>query len=300
MEKNKNMIKSAGLLALLLLLVACEPQLKDKPDIGPVLNPSQVTFIVTPGVDAFHFVVTNTSGLDGISYWDPGNGTKGYGTTDTIAYPIEGVYNIQLTFVSKNGFAVKSMSFTQDTTDYSLFSAPIYVNLTGGIANLNGKTWKLDRTRVGWIGVGPTNDPNGWDWWKANPTDKTGTSLVDDEITFKLDGFVVAYDNKGKSYVKEYRKNDAALASVYTNAVQNDGDWDVDYTTPQSGKWTIVTSGSNNSLIIISEKPIFPCFDVGAKDNTYLIRQLTPTLLELTCLSSYENWTNWHYYLCPV
>jgi len=299
MEKIKYKIATAGLLAMLVMLIACEPQMKDKPDIGPAITPAQVTFTVTPGADDFHFVVTNTSEFDGISYWNFGNGATGYGKVDTVAYQLPGVYVIQLTFVSRNGYVVKSSNFTQTKTDYSLFDAPMYLNLTGGIADADGKTWKLDRSRVGWIGVGPTNDPNGWDWWKANPTDKAGTALVDDEITFKLDGFVVTYDNKGKSYVKEYRKNDAALASVYTSPVQNDGDWDVNYTTPQSGTWTIVTSGGNNSLIITSTKPIFPCFDVGAKNNTYLIRQVTPTLLELTCLSSYENWTNWHYYLCP-
>jgi hypothetical protein len=300
MKKNKNIFRISGILAILLLLVACDPQMKDKPDIGPAITADQVTFTVTQGTDAFHFVVTNTSDPVGISYWDFGNGVKGYGQTDTVYYPLEGVYTVQLTFVSKNGYVIKSQSVTQDETDYSIFSAPVYVNLTGGIDAVNGKTWKLDRSRWAYIGVGPTDDPNGWSWWGANPTDKAGTSLVDDEITFKLNGFVVTYDNKGKSYVKEYRKNDPALASVYLNPVQNDGDWDVDYTTPVSGKWAISTSGSTNSLIITSTKPIFPCFDVGAKDNTYLIRQVTPTLLELTCLSSYENWTNWHYYLCPV
>jgi hypothetical protein len=300
MKKNKYIIRTAGFFAILSFLIACEPQMNDKPDIGPALTADMVSFTVTPGADAFHFVVTNTSDVTGISYWDLGNGTKGYGTTDTVVYSIAGVYTVQLTFVSRNGYAVKSMDFTQDTTDYSLFSAPMYVNLTGGIADLDGKTWKLDRSRWAYIAVGPTDDPNGWAWWGANPTDKAGTALVDDEITFKLDGFVVTYDNKGKSYVKEYRKNDPALASYYLNPVQNDGDWDVNYTTPVSGHWTIVTAGSTNSLVIISTAPIFPCFDVGAKNNTYLIRQVTSTLLELTCLSSYESWTNWHYYLCPV
>ncbi len=46
-------------------------------------------------------------------------------------------------------------------------------------------------------------------------------------------------------------------------------------------------------------KPIFPNFDVGAKNNEYKIVKVEENLLELTCLSSYEDWTNWHFQLVP-
>ena len=48
-------------------------------------------------------------------------------------------------------------------------------------------------------------------------------------------------------------------------------------------------------LILNSATPIFPGLDVGAKNHTYKILKVEENLLELTCESSYENWTLWHY-----
>ena len=54
MEKNKYITRITGILAILLVMVACEPQMADKPDIGLPPTADQLDFTITPGSDAFH------------------------------------------------------------------------------------------------------------------------------------------------------------------------------------------------------------------------------------------------------
>lgn len=299
MKRKINITGIAVAVSLALMMIACEPMMKDKPDIGLPPTSEQLNFTITPGSDQFHVVIANTSSVTGIATWDFGNGTKGSGVENEVKYSIEGDYTIKMTLVTRGGTASVTKVYNQPVTDFSIFTDPVYVNLSGGIDEANGKTWVLDVATRGHIGVGPTDDPTAMSWWAAGPYEKSGTGLMDDEINFKLSEFVVTYDNKGVSYVKGYRANDANLASIYLNPRENNGDYDVDYATPVSGTWTILQKSDGNYLVLSGAKPIFPCFDVGAKDDTYKILQVTENLLELTCFSSYEDWTNWHYYLIP-
>jgi PKD repeat protein len=291
----------AGILAIILAVAACEPQMADKPDIGAAPTADQLNFTITPGSDEFNFVIENTSSITGIASWDFGNGTKGTGNSNVARYPMPGNYTVKLTLVTRGGFATLTKTLTQTETDFSIFTDPVYVNLTGGVDDADGKTWVVDADSKGHFGVGDVTKPYllGLDWWSANPHDKDGTGAYDDELTFILTDFIVKYDNKGVSYVKGYTKDDPALATVYLNPRQNKDDWDVDYATPVTGNWSIVEKNGENYIIINSATPIFPGLDVGAKDHTYKILQIDENLLELTCESSYESWTLWHYFLIP-
>jgi len=310
MKKYKYFSRLTGILAMLLLITACEPQLEDKPDIGLAPTADQLNFTITPGSDAFNFVITNTSTVVGIPSWEFGNGTKGTGPTNTVRYPMPGDYTIKMSLVTRGGTATLTKTLTQTETDFSIFTDPVYVNLTGGVADADGKTWVVDAESKGHFGVGDVTKAlaagTNWKvadgtvvWWAANPNDKSGTGAYDDELTFILTDFVVKYDNKGVSYVKGYTKDDPALATVYRNPRQNKDDWDVDYTTPVTGSWSIVENGGADYIVINSPTPIVPGLDVGAKNHTYKILQINENLLELTCESSYENWTVWHFYLIP-
>ncbi len=298
---NKYIIRLTGALAMILALVSCEPQMADKPDIGAAPTSDQLDFTITPGSDDFNFVITNTSSVTGIASWDFGNGTKGSGESVISRYPMPGDYTVKLTLVTRGGVATKTKSFTQTETDFSIFTDPVYVNLTGGVNDADGKTWVVDKDTKGHFGVGDVTLATGigLDWWSADPDIKSGTGAYDDELTFILTDFVVSYDNKGVSYVKGYTKDDPKLATVYLNPRLNKDDYDVDYATPVTGTWTIIEQGGADYIVINSETPIFPGLDVGAKDNKYKILKIEENLLELTCESSYENWTKWHYFLIP-
>jgi len=298
---NKYIIRLAGTLAIVLAMISCEPQMADKPDIGAAPTADQLDFTITQGSDAFNFVITNNSSVTGIPSWDFGNGTKGSGQSNIARYPVPGNYTVKMTLVTRGGVATLTKTLTQTETDFSIFTDPVYVNLTGGVNDADGKTWVVDAGTKGHFGVGDVTLATGigLDWWSANPYDKSGTGAYDDELTFILTDFIVKYDNKGVSYVKGYTKDDAALATVYRNPRQNKDDWDVDYTTPVTGTWSITEKGGAKYIVINSATPIFPGLDVGAKDHTYKILQVSENLLELTCESSYESWTKWHYFLIP-
>jgi hypothetical protein len=301
MKKFRYISRLAVILAAVLAFNACEPQLADKPDVGSAPTSDQLSFTITPGNDEFNFVIENTSSVTGIPSWDFGNGTKGTGDSNIARYPMPGEYTVTLTLVTRGGVATLTKTLTQTETDFSIFTDPVYINLTGGVSDADGKTWVVDADSKGHFGVGDVTLASGigLDWWSANPHDKDGTGAYDDELTFILTDFVVKYDNKGVSYVKGYTKDDPALANVYLNPRQNKDDWDVDYTTPVTGKWTILEEGGAKYIVINSATPIFPGLDVGAKDHKYKILQVNENLLELTCESSYESWTKWHYFLIP-
>jgi len=295
------MTRLTGILAMFLLITACEPQLADKPDIGLPPTADQLDFTIAQGSDDFNFVITDASSVTGIPSWEFGNGTKGTGPTNTVRYPLPGDYSVKMTLVTRGGVATVTKTLTQTKTDYSIFTDPVYVNLSGGVSDADGKTWVVDAGSKGHFGVGDVTLATGigLDWWSADPNAKTGTGAYDDELTFTLTGFTVKYDNKGVSYVKGYTKDDPALASVYRNPRLNKDDFDVDYTTPVTGSWAIVKNGGADYIVINSATPIFPGLDVGAKNHTYKILQINENLLELTCESSYESWTKWHFLLIP-
>lgn len=302
MKKNKYF----GLIWMfaLAILVACEPYIDEKSGSGLVAPPeeSEMDFSITEGEDDFHYNVELVSPqINGISVitFDLGNGSKANGESAVGYYPLPGDYTITMTVKTNGGSASITKSLTTTETDYSIFTDEKFVFLSGGVDDLDGKTWVVDAESQGHFGVGDAGLAGGvgLDWWSAAPMVKEGTGAYDDELTFNINGFEVTYDNKGVSYVKAYMKDDPNLASVYRNPRLNKDDWDVDYTTPVTGTWSITERDGKNFLTISSETPIIPGLDVGAKNNEYEIISISENYLELTCFSAYEDWTKWHFLL---
>jgi len=293
MEKHKYIKKITGILAILLVMVACEPQMADKPDIGLPPTADQLNFTITPGSDAFHYAIANTSSVSGIPTWDLGNGSKSSASSAIGYYPLPGTYTIQLTLVTRGGTAALSKTLTTTETDYTIFTDPKFIFLSGGVNAVNGKTWALDSLAQGHLGVGPAGSP-GLEWWSAAPLAKQGVKvLYDDLVNFNITGFAATYTNHGKSYVKDFRKDDPA----YSNPVQNDVDYVVDFV-PAPGTWMIEESGGKTYLKLSSTKPIFPCFDVGAADGKYQILNIEENLLVMVAIGGDNN--AWHYQLIPA
>jgi len=276
--------------AAALFMASCMPDELKKPDIGPAPTAADLQITVTPGADPFHFTIKNTSSVVGMATWDLGNGSSGNGTEVTAYYPLPGTYTITLTLYTKGGNATTTATQATTETDWAYFSNPMIALISGGPEAVNGKTWVMDSLAPKHIGVGPGID-NSFSWWSAGPLEKAGAGLYDDEINFSLYEFKVTYDNKGQSFVKDFRKGDAAYSSPRNVA----GDWMVNYETPVSGTWAVLERDGKNYLKITSGKPIYPCFDTGAKDGEYLILNATDTTLELACVGGDNN--GWHYLL---
>lgn len=286
--KRINHILILGLSAL--FLGSCKPTELQTPDIGSAPSPSDLSFTISEGPDLFHFVLRNTSSVTGMPFWNLGNGSVGNGDTIVAYYSQPDTYTISMSLYTNGGSTRIDTTLVTTETDWDALSNPTIELISGGAEAVNGKTWVIDSLTPGHLGVGPDLE-NSTQWWAAGKTEKAGTGLYDDEINFSIIRFKVTYDNKGVSYVKSFRKDDPA----YTNARPKSGDYMVNYATPVTGIWSFLEEDGKKYLIITAPKPIYPCFDTGAKDGKYLILKVTETNMELSCFGGDGN--AWHYLL---
>lgn len=275
-----------------LILGSCEPNVLPTPDVGAAPTVANLQITITPGTDAFHFVIENKSTITGMASWDLGNGNAATGDKVVAYYPVPATYTVKMSLYAKGGNASITKTVTTTETDWAYFSDPVITLLSGGIDAINGRSWVMDSLAQGHMGVGP-DLANSTVWWSAGPLAKSNKGLYDDVLNFKLTGFAATYDNKGVSYVKDFRRTDPA----YSNPRQNDTDYMVDYPGLHTGTWSFSTRDGNNYLKISSITPVVPCFDTGAKDGEYEILNISETGLELACIGGDGN--AWHYLLIP-
>jgi len=279
---------------LLVVAVSCSPDEFSAPEN---LMAEDLSFTVTPGDDAFTYVLTNTStyNVPGIVNWDFGNGTKGSGNVAEARYVLPGDFTIVMTVITKGGSTSISKEQVTTETDYSIFTDIKYVNVSGGIDAVNGKTWVIDSLAKGHFGI---HDPlssiekiDSW-WWKADPLAKPNSGAYDDEFVFKIDGFDFGFNNNGDSYVKEYRKD----LSFYSNLepLYGEPDCKVDYT-PSAATWSITSKDDGDYIILTSETPAFFGFDYGAENSEFRIEELGENSMALSCIGGDGN--RWFYKL---
>lgn len=293
MKKMRYIQNLLGLALLALVMFACAPQIDDTVDIGQAPTEDQLDFTITKGATDFKFVLKNTSAITGIASWDLGNGSKSTEASPTVTYAVPGEYTVTMTLVTRGGIAKKSKKVVQTKTDYSIFTDPKFIFLSGGVNAAAGKTWVLDSLVTGHIGVGPAGSV-GLEWWAAGPLAKQAVKVMyDDEINFKITGFAATLTNHGKSYVKGFVKT----STGYSNAKEVDTDFVVDYT-PSPGTWFIEEKGGKSYLTLGGTTPMFPCFDVGATNGSYEILKIEENVLELVCIDRVEG-NAWHYQLIP-
>ena len=189
-------------IGLIMFALGCEPEYTE---VGTVAKPdaTKVDFTITT-VDDFTVTVTSTSSIDGIFQWDLGNGKKATDTEVTTKYQMPATYNITLTVFTKGGSASVTKQFVQTKTDWTIFNDPLFIALSGGLEDADGKTWMLDKETKGHLGVGAgDNDEPGW--WSADPMAKDGHQIYDDEYTFILQGLQYKIDTHGytrRSYLR--------------------------------------------------------------------------------------------------
>ena len=289
MKKSRYIIMMWVLL-LFTAFTACTPFEEDKPDAGLVAppDPAQMDFSITPDAEGFRFTLQYTKpeikGIYQVS-WDLGNGSTAKGEKVTAYYPLPDTYAVTMTILTNAGKSSVTKNILTQKTDYSIFNDPVIIAVSGGVDALEGKTWAMDSLARAHLGIGPAGS-DGTTWWAASPLEKAAAQhLYDDRITFKLDGFRATYKNNGKSFVKDFRREDPA----YSNAYATTGDWVVDYPNPQPGTWSVEKRGNKNYLKLAGPTPIFPLFDVGAKNGEYEILSVDNNFLDLLAIGGDGN-----------
>lgn len=276
---KKRIFLISSLLVIGFLWYGCEPVETDKPAIGAAPTAEQLSFVVSPGADDFHFKIINTSSVKGIANWDLGNGAKAIGDTVVGYYPLEKSYTIKLTLYASGGTAFTTQDFAQTKTDYSYFEDPLLIAISGGPEAVAGKTWVVDSTTAGHFGVGPA-DARTPTWWSANPLDKAGHFLYDDEFTFKLIGFSYSVNSHGKTYASHDGAAKGLTAGYYTAKTWEDAN-DEDLTTNDDARGSmtwLVDKVGETYFIKFAQPGAVLGYDDG-QDRTYEVLEFNENFL---------------------
>lgn len=168
--------------AIMLAFSSCK---QDTFEMGEMTAPSDLVLNVTVvGKDAAHpngdstgNVKVNLTGKNGISYrvdWDASNGEDfevlPAGNTSTHRYTKNGLYTYTITGKAYGKGGLNTTTVTQTVTVYTKFEpAP---SLVTNLTNDADKTWNVDKSVAGHMGVGPWAGSSGPDWWSAGVNEK--------------------------------------------------------------------------------------------------------------------------------
>lgn len=255
---------------ILTLLVACK---KDNPQLGAAPTLADASFTYASSASNANIIEFTANNPNLQCLWDFGNGTKAKGSSVTCPYPYAGTYTVKLTVFASGGSKSTSQQITIAQDNLGLLNNPIYTMLTGGVNGPGYKTWVIDSTADGHMGVGP--DPvsalgNIPEWWSAGPLDKAGAGIYDDRYVFHLNGFKFDMINHGDVYVHN------SLAANFPGSFQNLGDFTAPYSDQMDESWNLLET--TDTTITISNNA-FIGFYTGV--HTYRILDITDSTLSL-------------------
>ncbi|KQS41416.1 PKD domain-containing protein [Pedobacter sp. Leaf194] len=275
MKLFKDKIQATILLSLglvLSIMVSCKKSETTK-DIGIPPTAAEIQFTSTPTATNPN-IVSFKSAYNGINaHWDFGNGASADGNDVQSSYPIAGTYTVKLTVLADGGSVSTTKTITIATTNTSMLSDPAYTLLSGGLSNAAGKTWVIDQTQPGHLGVGPITSQTP-DWYQAGPNEKAGLGFYDDEMTFAM----------GASSLKYTYANNGTTFANASNAPGIGGptgsnDPTVNYTVPTNLTW--ILNDVNGVKYINLSNNGFISYYLGV--SSYQILSLTADEMWLRC-----------------
>jgi len=290
----KNIIK-IGTLALLsfFVMTSCDPQQGSDYALGAIPTADQLDFTSTPTTAKVNVIdFKNNSKVKGVAVWDLGNGTKAKGETCQTSYPFKGTYTISMTLYTTGGSTNITKTITIANDDMSLLNTPMYNSLTGGAANLKGKTWVFDQYHDGHFGVGPF-DAAIPSWWSCPAEGKTKSCLYSQEFTFTQVGVKMVWTNNGNVYSNAAGVTALAALGHTSSAAALDGDFDIAYIPKAAYTFAL---NETAKTITLSDGAFFGHF---AGTSTYQILSISDTEMYLKCVSTVETGNGWWYRLIP-
>ncbi|WP_156027068.1 hypothetical protein [Sporocytophaga myxococcoides] len=194
-------------LGLLALVVACKQN--DQEGILPKSDPESeakkaATFSVQ-NLDQHHFLVslTNINALDHTFKYSNGESSKS--VIDTVYFPFKGSYEITLEVLTANGTSSssKKVKVNKDDASNPDLNDPIVKLLTGGLQDIDGKTWVVSAAPFQ-SGMGPFNTLTP-DWYNF-PEGLIGfaweNGILQNSFTFNLRNY--QYTPKNTSVTVHY------------------------------------------------------------------------------------------------
>jgi PKD repeat protein len=284
MKSIQNTIKTSIWLSLCLmfsLISACKKDDAVK-DLGAAPTAEQVKFSTTPTSANANIVNFKNESPGFRAIWDFGNGATAEGNDVQASYPLAGNYTVKLTIVTDGGYASSTKTVTIAATNPAMLTDPAFTTLSGGLGNLTGKTWIIDQTQPGHLGVGPITSQFP-DWYQAGPNEKAGLGFYDDEMVFNMNALKYTYANNGTTFANA--SNAPGIGGPVGTVDPN-----VNYTPPTNLTW-LVTTINGNKYITISNNG-FISYYLGV--SQYQILSLTEDEMWLRCLDKSNAGNAWY------
>ena len=274
----KKIIFNTTVLGLLLGLMSCS---EERPTLGPAPSEVDAAFYYEASTNTPNIISFTAQNPNINAKWDFGNGTKGEGVNAQGSYPYAGTYIVTLTIFDRGGSASTSQTVTIAEDDLSLISNPLYTLLTGGINGPGYKAWVMDTANAGHFGVGPNPSSALGDvpeYYAANPGEKAGTGMYDDQYIFKINGFKFDHITNGNVFVNLNDDGSPGAEGEYPGGYQNSNDYTAPLANQYDETWKI-EEGENDTTLTLSGKTFIGMYCgtrkfkiVKIEENVLLIR----------------------------
>lgn len=269
-------------------LVSCK---KHDPQLGDPPTAADAEFTYQASATNDNIIEFTASNSEMRALWDFGNGATAEGTNVTGVFPMAGTYTVTLTVFNKGGSASSTQEIVIAQTDPTLLDDPVFNALTGGINGPGSKIWVIDSLASAHMGVGP--DPVGGagdypEWWAANPLDKSGVGMYDDQYEFTLIDFKFDMITNGEAYVHN------ELAGDFPGSYENLNDYTAPFPDQLDENW-VVTEDADGTYLSVTGNSFLGMY-TGVQ--TYKIIEISDTSLFLQ-YKHHSGGLHWYLKLIP-
>jgi len=168
---------------LLFLFISCDP-IDDRDSAGAIIDPSEFQYTITQDPMDDYIIYLKNETPEVFFSWD-----YAWGTTtrqqDTVRILVAGTYKIKITGTTAGGLVYDEQEITVTKNDPDAFQEPEWPLLTN---MKDGKTWVWDTGKEYPWGNGGYMGCTSSCWWVVTPDDLAGRGVLNDEMTFDLNG----------------------------------------------------------------------------------------------------------------
>ncbi len=276
-------------LFILIGLVACEPSIEDKTDIGPAPSPS---FNIVTTDNPNEFILKNTTEGAFMIFWELEGASDQEGQEVLVNFPFMGSYEVKMTAFNRGGSAstTQSLTVTQDDPNSCFGNMKL---LTG----CGEKVWRMAPESNAML-IGPNHDEI---WWGNSDNDVVErTCHFNDEYVFRSNGEFMQ-DTKGDFWADSDGNNNVFPSDLGVPIGCHSTDaYPEAYKSWGSGTYSFTIGES--SLTVVGDGAWIGLYKVGTSDEvgtpqssiTYTIESITEN--RMVIFTDY-GWAVWKFVL---